>query len=70
MVCKRCGSPNVFVTAVAEQRPRGCLLTLLYIFLLCIPIIGWIALFFLIRGRRSKTVTYAVCQTCGKRKRV
>ncbi len=70
MICTKCGSSKVFVTAVAEQRPRGCLLTLLYIFLLLIPVIGWIALFFLIRGRRSKTVTYAVCQTCGKRSRV
>ncbi len=70
MVCSRCGSQNVMVTAVAEQRPRGCLLTLFYIFLLLIPIIGWIALFMLIRGRRSHTVSYAVCQTCGKRRRV
>ena len=60
MICKRCGSANVFVAPVVEQRPRGCLLTLFYIILLCIPILGWIALFFLIRGRRSKTVTYAV----------
>jgi len=70
MVCSRCGSANVFVTPVAEQRPRGCLLTLFYIFLLCIPVIGWIALFMLIRGRRSRTVTYAICQSCGKRRRV
>jgi hypothetical protein len=70
LICKRCGSSNVFVTPVAEQRPRGCLLTLLYIILLCIPIVGWIALFFLIRGRRSKTVTYAVCQSCGERKKL
>ncbi len=70
MVCSRCGSPNVLVTPVSEQRPRGCLLTLFYIFLLLIPIIGWVALFMLIRGRRSRTVTYAVCQSCGKRRRV
>ncbi len=70
MICSKCGSTHVFVTPVAEQRPRGCLLTLFYIFLLCVPVIGWIALFFLIRGRRSKTVTWAVCQTCGKKRRV
>ncbi len=70
MICRRCSSQNVIVTAVAEQCPRGCLLTLFYIFLLLIPVIGWIALFMLIRGRRSRTVTYAVCQTCGHRCRV
>jgi hypothetical protein len=70
MICTRCNSQHVIVTAVAEQRPRGCLLTLFYIFLLLIPVIGWIALFMLIRGRSSRTVTYAVCQTCGKRSRV
>lgn len=70
MICNRCSSQNVIVTPVAEQRPRGCLLTLFYIFLLLIPVIGWIALFMLIRGRRSRTVTYAVCQTCGHRRRV
>ncbi len=70
MVCRRCGSSNVFVTAVAEQRPRGCLLTLLYIFLLLIPVVGWVALFMLIRGRRSRTVTFAICQSCGKRRKV
>jgi hypothetical protein len=70
MICTKCGSPQVFVTPVAEQRPRGCLLTLFYIFLLCVPVIGWIALFFLIRGRRSRTVAWAVCQTCGKKRRV
>ncbi len=70
MLCKRCGSPNVSITPVSVQKPRGCLLTLFYILLLCIPIIGWIALFMLIRGRRSRVVTYCVCQSCGKRRRV
>ena len=40
---------------------------LIYLVLLCIPIIGWIALFMLLRGRKSETVTYAVCQRCGFR---
>lgn len=70
MLCRRCGSPNVHITAVAESRPRGCLLTLFYIFLLIIPIVGWFALFFLIRGRRTRTVTCAVCQSCGMRYKV
>jgi cytochrome b561 len=58
------------IQAVAEIRKRGCLSVLLYIILLCLPIIGWIALFMLLRGRKSKTVSIAVCQSCGKRERL
>ena len=65
MKCSKCGSENVQVQAVAEIQKRGCLTILLYIFLLCIPVIGWIALFLLLRGRKSKTINYAVCQDCG-----
>ena len=65
MVCPNCGSQNVQVQAVAEMKKRGCLIILLYIILICIPIIGWIALALLLRGRKTKTVTYAVCQNCG-----
>lgn len=65
MVCPKCGSNNMQVQAVAEMKKRGCLTILLYIILICIPVIGWIGLFFLLRGRKSKTVTYAVCQKCG-----
>ena len=67
MKCSKCGRENVQVQAVAEIQKRGCLTILLYIFLLCIPVIGWIALFLLLRGRKSKTINYAVCQDCGNR---
>lgn len=67
MKCRKCGSENVQVQAVAETKKRGCLSVLLYIILLCIPVIGWIALFMLLRGRKSKTKNYHVCQNCGKR---
>lgn len=67
MTCPKCGSSNVTVQAVAEIKKRGCLTVLLYIVLLFIPIIGWIALFMLLRGRKSKTVNYNVCQDCGHR---
>ena len=33
-------------------------------------VIGWIALFMLLRGRKSKTASYAVCQDCGCRWKV
>lgn len=65
MNCPKCGSPNVDMQAVAEQKKRGCFSTLLYVVLLCVPVIGWIALFFLLRGKKSKTRTYGVCQDCG-----
>lgn len=68
MVCPKCGN-EMQVQAVAEMRKRGCLTTLFYILLLFIPVIGWIALFFLLRGRKSKTVNYHVCQKCGYRKK-
>ena len=55
------------VQAVAEIKKRGCLTVLLYLILLCIPVVGWIALFMLLRGRKSVTTTYAVCQKCGYR---
>lgn len=67
MKCPKCGSENVQVQAVSEMKSRGCLTTLFYIFLLFVPIIGWIALFLLLKGRKSKTTNYAVCQDCGKR---
>ena len=67
LTCPRCGSHNVNLSAVAEQQKRGCLSVLLIIILLFIPIIGWIAIFMLLRGRKSETVTYAICQSCGNR---
>ena len=66
MYCPRCGG-QMQIQAVSEIKKRGCLTVLLYIFLLCVPIAGWIALFMLLRGRKSKTVNYAVCQKCGYR---
>lgn len=70
MHCQRCGSKNVQVQAVSEVKSRGCLTVFFYLVLLCIPVLGWIALFFLIKGRKSKTVSYAVCQNCGYRRRL
>ena len=44
MICPKCGSDRVQVQLVSEIRKRGCLSVLLYLILLCIPVIGWIAL--------------------------
>lgn len=67
MLCPKCQSQNVTIQAVSEQKKRGCFTVLLYIILFCIPVLGWIALFCLLRGKKSKTVSYAVCQDCGNK---
>lgn len=66
MICPKCGEA-MQAQVTSELKKRGCLSVLLYIVLLCIPVIGWIALFMLLRGRKSKTVTYMVCPRCGRR---
>lgn len=70
MTCKKCGSNNVSVQAVNEVKRRGCLTVLMYLVLLCIPILGWFVLFSLLRGRKSKTTSWAVCQDCGYKEKV
>ena len=56
---------------VSETKRRGLLTMLMYIILLFIPVIGWIALFAMLRGStKVRGVTYAVCPLCGNRKRV
>ena len=67
MDCPACRSANVQVQAVAETKKRGCFSVLLIIILLFIPVFGWIALFMLLRGKKSKTNVYAICQNCGKK---
>ncbi len=62
--CPRCGG-SMTAQAVSELKPRGCLTVIFYIILLCIPVLGWIALFFLLRGRKSRLRTYFVCNSCG-----
>lgn len=64
MLCPKCNG-DMIVQAVSETNKRGCFGTLFLIILLFIPILGWIALFMIIRGRKSKTNTIAVCQHCG-----
>lgn len=66
--CSRCGS-ELQAQVVSELKKRGCLSVLLYLILLCIPLVGWIALFSLLRGRKSQTVTYLVCPKCGHRQK-
>lgn len=66
MKCPKCGSENVIVQAVAEHKKRGCLMAVLWIFL-AICTLGAIIWIPLLMRKGSKTVTYAICQTCGNR---
>lgn len=64
MNCPKCGN-LMQIQAVSEVKRRGFFTVLLYLVLICIPIIGWIILIGLLRGQKSQTKTVAVCQTCG-----
>lgn len=64
MTCPKCGN-QMQIQAVSEVKRRGIFTVLLYMILICIPIIGWIILISLLRGQKSQTKTVAVCQTCG-----
>ena len=66
MVCPKCGSENVQVQVVAEQKKRGCLATIGWL-LLALCTLGLILIIPMIMHKGSKTVRYAVCQNCGKR---
>lgn len=64
-VCPRCGG-KMLPQTVSEMKKRNILTILLWIFLtLCSA--GIIPLIAIIRGRKSKTRTYMVCQRCGYR---
>lgn len=66
MVCPKCNSTNVIVSAVAEKKKRGCIMSCFWI-LLAICTLGAIIWIPLLTRKGSKTVTYAICQSCGKR---
>ena len=66
MTCPKCGS-QMQIQAVSEVKRRGFFTVLLYLFLILIPVIGWIILINLMRGQKSQVKMLAVCQTCGYR---
>ncbi len=70
MTCRHCGTTMEMQT-VSETKHRSLFTILIYIILLFIPIIGWIALFKILGGsRKQKAVTYAICPNCGRRQKV
>lgn len=52
---------------VTETQRRGVLEVIILIILLCVPVVGWIALIILLRGRKSVTKTVLYCPSCGAR---
>ena len=66
MTCPKCGN-QMQIQAVSEVKRRSIFTVLLYLILICIPVIGWIILICLLRGQKSQVKMLAVCQTCGYR---
>ena len=66
MTCPKCGN-QMQIQAVSEVKRHGIFTVLLYLILICIPVIGWIILISLLRGQKSQVKMLAVCQTCGYR---
>lgn len=67
--CPRCNARNVQFQTVAEAKKTGCMTVLLYIFL-AISVLGWLILIPLLLRKKTKTVTYGICQSCGYRWKV
>ena len=69
MKCKKCGSENVTIQAVAEVKKRS-LISLLLWALLALCTCGIILVIPLWRGKKTNTIKYAICQDCGYKKKV
>lgn len=70
LICSRCGEEEkINLQAVAEQKKRGFISIMMWL-LLAVCTLGAIIWIPLIRGKKSKTITYAICQKCGNRWKV
>ncbi len=68
-MCPKCRSERISYQTVTEQKGTCCLTILFYIFL-AMTIVGLFILIPILAGKKDRTVTYAVCQTCGNRWRI
>ena len=66
--CPKCGG-EMKIQTVVEDNPMGCGLILVYL-ILAVTIIGLLVLIPMLAHKKTETVTYAVCQSCGYRARV
>lgn len=64
--CPHCKGTNIQYQTVTESRKTGLLTVLLYIILAC-TVLGLLIVIPLMLRKKTVTVTYAVCQDCGKR---
>ena len=62
--CDRCRGTNISYQVVSEEIPTGIGATILYVFL-SVTILGLLIVIPLMLRKRTRTVTYAVCQDCG-----
>ncbi len=69
MVCPKCKNSDIQYQTVSESRNAGCLTMCLYI-LLAFTVLGLLIVIPLMLRKKTKTVTYAVCQNCGHRWKV
>lgn len=68
-ICPKCHSDNISYQTVSESKGTGCLMICLYI-LLALTVLGLLIVIPLWLRKKTKTVTYAVCQSCGHRWKV
>ena len=66
--CPHCGGLMAPQT-VTEYRKAGCFTVLLYI-ILCLTVLGILIVIPLALRKKTETVTYMVCQQCGRRQRL
>lgn len=67
-VCPKCGK-TMNVQTISEGKKAGCLTVLLYI-LLAITVVGILIIIPLALRKKDELHTYAVCQSCGYRKKL
>ena len=61
IACPNCGATDPLIQSI--QKSMNVFAALGYIILLFVPVIGWIALFWMLTSRK-KTFTNATCQKC------
>lgn len=64
--CNKCRGTNITYQVVAEEVPTSVLAAVFYV-ILSITIIGLLVVIPLMLRKKTRTVTYAVCQDCGHR---
>lgn len=64
--CPKCRGTNISYQTVTESRPTGCGTILLYV-VLALTVFGLLIVIPLMLRKKTRTVTYAVCQDCGHR---